>query len=329
MAPTSSRIPTIFQGKSKRLNGVWLGGVLFVLIAVFSVLNPHAVLSAYNLRNIVSDASTLLIIAIGMTFVIATGGIDLSVGSILIFAQVVAAKAMLVLGGQGLLVSLVGTLVAIVAGGAWGLVNGAMVAKLRIPPLIATLGTLGVAGGSALLITNGVNIAVGIPDELTLGLGSSSIAGVIPDVAAVALAVVILAWITLSQTRFGMHVLGVGSNSAALQRAGIDVSRVRLLVYTLSGACSGLGAIVDLARFSTTTVGGHTTTSLEAIAAVVIGGTSLFGGVASIVGAVIGVFIPAVLRDGFVIVGIPSFWQQIAVGIILVCAVYVDQMRRA
>ena len=324
----TAALATVFRSKSKRLNGILLAAVLLILITVFAALNPHAVLTSYNFRNVIGDAATLLIVAVGMTFVVATAGIDLSVGSVLVFAQVAAAKAMTLLGGQGWTAALCGTAIGILAGAAWGYVNGFMVSRLRIPPLIATLGTLGMAGGAALLITNGINIRSGIPDELTLGFGSGAIGGIVPYVAVVAFLVVVAASSVLGETRFGLHVLGIGSNFAAVERTGIDVRRIQRSVYVISGACAGLGAVVDLARFGTTTVGAHATTSLEAIAAVVIGGTSLFGGVASIVGAMIGVFIPAVLRNGFVIIGIPSFWQQIAVGMILVAAVYLDQLRR-
>ncbi|MBO6636727.1 MAG: ABC transporter permease [Roseitalea sp.] len=298
------------------------------LFAFFAAWNPTAVLSTYNVRNIIGDASTLLIVAVGVTFVVATAGIDLSLGAVLIFCQVIAAKTMIAVGGSGWDATLAGTAAALLAGIAWGTLNGVMVARLRIPPLIATLGTLGMAGGTALLITNGINVRTGIPDELTLVIGAGRLFNLLPYTSVVAIVVVAAAVFALNYTRFGLHVLGIGSNEVAVERTGVNVASVKIRVYALSGACAGLGAVVDLARFSTTAVGAYSTLSLEAIAAAVIGGTSLFGGVASIIGAVIGVFIPAVLRNGFVILGVSSFWQQIAVGIILVTAVYIDQRRR-
>jgi ribose transport system permease protein len=313
---------------SRSFRGWWLIASLVLLFAVFSAWNPTAVLSSYNIQNIVGDASTLLIVAVGMTFVVATAGIDLSVGSVLIFSQIAAAQAMILAGGDGWTAVAIGTAVGVLSGAIWGWINGVMIARFRIPPLIATLGTLGMAGGIALLMTNGINIRSGIPDQLTLAIGAGRLFGVLPIVSIMSLVVVIVAAFILSKTRFGLHVMGVGSNATALSRTGINVASVQIKVYVISGACAGLGAVVDLARFSTTTIGAYSTLSLEAIAAVVIGGTSLFGGVASILGAVIGVFIPAVLRNGFVIVGVPSFWQQIAVGAILVVAVYLDQKRR-
>lgn len=316
------------SGGSRAFRGWWLIACLVLLFAVFAAWNPTAVLSSYNVQNIIGDASTLLIVAVGMTFVIATAGIDLSVGSVLIFSQIAAAQAMIYAGGDGWTATIVGAVVSVVCGALWGLVNGVMISRFKIPALIATLGTLGMAGGIALLMTNGINIRSGIPDQLTLTIGAGRVFGLFPIVSLVSLIVVVIAAFTLSKTRFGLHVMGVGSNATALARTGIDVASVQTKVYVISGACAGLGAVVDLARFSTTTIGAYSTLSLEAIAAVVIGGTSLFGGIASIVGAVIGVFIPAVLRNGFVIVGVPSFWQQIAVGAILVVAVYLDQRRR-
>jgi ribose transport system permease protein len=313
---------------SNRVRWLWLLICLMLLFACFGAWNPAAILSAYNVSNIIGDASTLLIVAVGVTFVVATAGIDLSLGAVLIFCQIVAAKTMILLGGEGWTATGIGVLASIATGMIWGAINGVLVARLRIPPLIATLGTLGTAGGSALLLTDGINIRSGIPDVLTLTIGTGKLFGVLPYIFLVAIAVVLAAAVLLNTTRFGLHVLGVGSNEQALARAGVNVAAVKIRVYVISGGCAGLGAIIDLARFSTTAVGAYSNLSLEAIAAAVIGGTSLFGGIASIVGAVVGVFIPAVLRNGFVIVGLSSFWQQIAVGVILVAAVYIDQQRR-
>jgi ribose transport system permease protein len=306
----------------------WILAGLLALIAVFALINPRAFLSLYNVQNVIGDAAALLILATGMTFVIATAGIDLSVGAILLFAEIVAAQVMIALGGAGWGVALIGALVSVLVGAAWGLLNGAMVAYLRIPALIATLGTLGMAGGGALLLTEGANIRTGIPAELTQHIGGALVFGVVPAVAVIALAVVLVAWAALAHTRFGLHVLGAGSNARALARTGVAVEPIYLKVYALSGACAGLAGVIDLARFSTTTIGGHATDNLQAVTAVVIGGTSLFGGVASIVGTVIDVFIPAVMNNGLIIAGVPSFWQQVTVGAVLVLAVYIDQLRR-
>jgi ribose transport system permease protein len=135
--------------------------------------------------------------------------------------------------------------------------------------------------------------------------------------------------VILSQTRFGRYTYAIGSNQEAVRRAGVNVDRHLIKVYALTGTLAGLAGFMSLARFGTTTIGGHSTDNLDAIAGVVIGGTSLFGGVGTILGTVFGVFIPAVLENGFVIVGVEAFWQQVAVGAVLIIAVYLDQLRRS
>jgi ribose transport system permease protein len=135
--------------------------------------------------------------------------------------------------------------------------------------------------------------------------------------------------IVLAQTRFGRYTYAVGSSAEGVRRAGVSVDAHLIKVYTLMGGLAGLAGFLNLARFGTTTIGGHTTDNLNVIAAVVIGGTSLFGGIGTILGTVFGVFIPAVLQNGFIIVGVQPFWQQVAVGIVLIAAVYLDQLRRA
>jgi ribose transport system permease protein len=141
--------------------------------------------------------------------------------------------------------------------------------------------------------------------------------------------VVILAMLALHLTQFGRYTYAIGSNADAARRVGIDVERHLLKVYTLSGFLAGLAGVIDLARFNTASVGAHTLDNLAAISAVVIGGTSLFGGIGTIVGSVVGTFIPAVLRNGFVIAGVQPFWQEVAIGIVLILAVYIDQRRRS
>jgi ribose transport system permease protein len=150
----------------------------------------------------------------------------------------------------------------------------------------------------------------------------------IPYLVLVALAVAIVLGIVLAQTRFGRYTYAIGSNEEGARRAGVAVDRHLIKVYALAGTLSGLAGFLSLARFATTTIGGHSTDNLQAIAAIVIGGTSLFGGVGTMLGTVFGVFIPAVLQNGFVIVGLQPFWQQVAVGAVLIIAVYLDQLRR-
>jgi ribose transport system permease protein len=302
--------------------------ILVGLIVVFSILRFEEFFAVSNARNIATDAAVLLVLATGLTYVIVTAGIDLSVGSVLVFSGVVAAKLMNEVGGNNWGVIIVGLVTALAGGCAWGVINGFLVTKARIPPFIVTLGTLGMALGSALLITGGVDERE-VPFKLIDTIGSGRLFGEIPYLVLIAAAVALIGGIVRAQTRFGRYTYAIGSNQEGARRAGVDVDRHLIKVYALGGTLAGLAGFLSLARFGTTSIGGHATDNLDAIAAIVIGGTSLFGGVGTILGTVVGVFIPAVLRNGFVIVGVQPFWQQVAVGAVLIAAVYFDQLRRA
>ncbi len=304
----------------------WLVAILVVLIAVFLIAAPTSFGSLTNVRNIALDASGLLLISIGMTFVIITGGIDLSPGAVLVFSQVVAAKTMVAIGPeQPVLAITAGFLVGILVGAGWGAINGVLIAWGRIPPLVATLGTMGIALSLSLVMTNGLNVS-GVPQQIT-AIGTTGLLG-IPVIVIAALVIAALAAVLLKQTKFGKLTFAIGSNVNAVRRAGMSEKPHLLKVYLGMGALAGLAGILEIARFGTTAVNGHSTDALQAIAAVVIGGTSLFGGVGSLLGTLIGVFIPAVLRSGFLIVGLGAFWQQAAVGAVLIAAVYWDQLKR-
>ncbi len=302
--------------------------ILVGLIAVFSFLRPEEFLDVNNARNIATDAAVLLVLAVGLTFVIITAGIDLSVGAVLVFSGVVAAKLMNEIGGDNWGVILAGLGVALASGLGWGLLNGFLVAKAKIPAFIVTLGTLGMALGSALLITGGVDQR-DVPFKLIDTVGSGRAFDEIPYLVLIAAAVALVFGIILAATRFGRYTYAIGSNEEAVRRAGVNVDAHLIKVYAIGGTLAGLAGFMSLARFGTTTIGGHSTDNLDAISAVVIGGTSLFGGIGTMIGTVVGVFIPAVLRNGFVIVGVQPFWQQVAVGAVLIVAVYLDQLRRA
>jgi ribose transport system permease protein len=308
-------------------SATWVGLILVGLIVVFSLLEPDAFLDSANFRNIATDAAVLLVLATGMTYVIITSGIDLSIGGVLVFSGVVSAKAMNGAGGDNWGVIILGLVVALAAGVAWGTLNGFLVAKGKIPALIVTLGTLGMSLGAAYVITGGVDERE-VPFKLITTIGIGRAFDQIPWLVIIAFAVALVFGVILATTRFGRYTYAVGSNEEAARRAGIAVDRHLIKVYALAGTLAGLAGFLSLARFSTTTIGGHDTDNLQAIAAVVIGGTSLFGGIGVMLGTVFGVFIPAVLNNGFVIVGVQAFWQQIAVGAVLIGAVYLDQLRR-
>ncbi|MGO3320121.1 MAG: ABC transporter permease, partial [Microbacterium gubbeenense] len=271
-------------------------------------------------------ASILLVMAVGATFIIVTAGIDLSVGGVLVFASVTSALVMSAIGDGSPGTLLIGLLVALVSGAAWGFINGFFVAKAKIPALIVTLATMGGALGTSLLLTNGVDVR-NVPFSLVESIGSGRIAG-IPVLAIIAGLVALIFGIVLAQTRFGRYTYAVGSNAEALRRTGVNVDRHLIAVYVVAGTLAGLAGYLSVARFATTTIGGHSTDNLQVITAVVIGGASLFGGRGLMIGTVIGVFIPVILQNGFVILNISPYWQQIAVGAVLLGAVYIDQMRR-
>jgi ribose transport system permease protein len=231
------------------------------------------------------------------------------------------------IGGEGWGTAIIGILAALVTGVLWGLLNGALVAKAKIPPLIVTLGTLSIALGLAQVITGGIDIR-SVPEAMTDFSTYIKILG-IPALPFVALVVVIIGGIVLHKTKFGRYTYAIGSNEEGARRVGVHVSRHLIMIYALMGLLAGLGAVLALAQFGTTTIAGQSLTNLNVIAAVVIGGTSIFGGEGSIFGTVVGLFIPAVLQAGFVIIGVQPFWQGVAVGAVLIAAVWVDQSRRA
>jgi ribose transport system permease protein len=335
--PTDRATPESVRAKwNRRLGGGWIFLLLIALIVVFTVLRPAQFATTFNLSTLAVNAAILLVLATGQTFVIISAGIDLSVGSVLVFSSVVSAKVMLALSGAaasaygttngGWGVIAVGVLVAIGAGMAWGVVNGALIAVARIPALIVTLGSMGMALGLAQIITGGVDVRA-VPAKLIAFVGTGRVAG-IPSLVVIAAVVTAIAGIALHLTRFGERTFAVGSNREAARRCGIPVRRQLIRVYALCGALAGAAAIMSVAQFGTTTIGGHTSDNLSTISAVVLGGTSLFGGLGSIFGTVVGVLIPVILLNGFVILGIPPFWQTVAMGAVLILAVFIDQLKR-
>jgi ribose transport system permease protein len=312
-------------------NGAWIFLLLIGLMLFFNFMAPGKFLTEFNVRSMAENVSVLLVIAVGETFVMATGGIDLSVGYVLLFSGVTSAQAMN-WGGKdptnsGWDVVLLGLVVAIGSGFAWGVLNGFIVAKAKVPALIATLGTLGMSWGLAEIFSNGQDLRY-LP-KIIADMGASRIIfDKVPLVVIVAVLVAATGMVILSLTRFGRYTLAIGSNQEAARRAGINVDRHLIAVYALSGTLAGFAGFMSLAIFTTTTISGHSNDNLQAIAAVVIGGTSLMGGVATVGGTTIGICIPMVLFSGFTILGYQSFWRDVAVGAVLILAVYADQLRR-
>src|SRR6195952_976117 len=301
-------------------------GVLIVLFAFFTIAHPTTFPSFANVKNMLLDTAILMVMAVGVTYVMIAAGFDLSIGSVLVFGQVVAAKVMNAVGGQGVWTILLGVVVSILAGMFWGLFNGLVITKLRVPPLITTLGSLGAALGFAYLLTNGADVR-DVPNAVyTIATGKFlGLAWIIW----MAVVVVIVGGLILHLTRFGRHPYVMGSNAEAPRRSGINVDRHLIKLYAISGSLAGFAGMMSLIRYTTTTVGGHGTDSLVVITGVALGGISLFGGIGLMIGTVIGMFIPTILNNGLVSTNVSAFWQQIAIGLILIGAVYLDQLKRS
>ena len=309
---------------------------LLMLIVIFSLLAPGKFGTVHNLSLLAQNVAILTVVSVGTTFIIATAGIDLSIPSAIILGEVFTVKALQMIpvddrmavaitsDETNIVVIVVPLVAALFAGLLIGSINGMLVAYLRIAPFIATLATLGAGLGVALLLMNGVNAAT---YALALVATSDLVFGV-SNLILIALGVVILGYIGMHMSVFGRHTLAIGSNEEAARRVGINIKRHLLKVYIVGGVAAGFAGYLSVAYFNTTSVGGHTTDNLRAITAVALGGTSLFGGVATIIGTVVGVWIPAVLQNGFIIIRVQPYWQMIAVGAVLVAAVALDQWRR-
>ncbi|MET3806369.1 ribose transport system permease protein [Nakamurella sp. UYEF19] len=301
-------------------------GVLIVLFAFFTAMHPDTFPSFANVKNMLMDTAILMVMAVGVTYVMIAAGFDLSIGSVLVFGQVVAAKVMSGIGGQGAWTIVVGVVVSVLAGVVWGLFNGWVITKLRVPPLITTLGSLGAALGVAYLLTNGADVR-DVPDA-AYSIATGKLLG-LSWIVWTAVVVVVIGGLVLHLTRFGRHTFVIGSNAEAARRSGINVDRHLIKLYCIAGGLSGFAGMMSLIRYTTTTVGGHGTDSLVVITGVALGGISLFGGIGLMIGSVIGMFIPTVLNNGLVSTNVSAFWQQVAIGLILIGAVYLDQLKRS
>lgn len=300
-------------------------GVLLLIFVAFSLARPDTFPTFLNVRNMVTDTALYLIMGIGFTYVMIAAGFDLSQGSVLVFGQVVAAKIMVLVGDHGGWTVAVGFVAAIVGGAIWGLFNGLVITKLRVPPLITTLGTLGASLGVADLLTQGQDNTP-TPDVLT-DL-SRALPWGLPWQVWVAAVVAVVAGLYLHTTRYGKRTFVIGSNAEAARRAGINVDRHVIKLYMISAATAGLAGMMALINNTVTTVGGHSTDSLIVVTGVALGGISLFGGSGLMVGTVIGMCIPTVLTNGLVQIQVQPFWQQVVIGFILILAVYLDHFKR-
>lgn len=297
-------------------------GIVLALIGlciVLSFLSPYF-LTVNNLLNVLLQASINLIVAIGMTFVITSGGIDLSVGSIVALAGIIMALALN--AGTGLVIA---CLAALAVGASIGAGNGFLITRFRLPPFIVTLGTMSIVRGLALIISDGRPV-YGLPQE-QLRIISGSI-GPVPIPVIIAAVVAVIAYIVMNHTIIGEYTIAIGGNEEAARLSGINVRLFKVIIYGISGLMCGLAGIILTARLSAAEPIAGMLYELDAIAATVIGGTSLMGGQGSITGTVVGALLMSVLRNGLNLLNIQSYYQQVVIGSVIIAAVALDMLRK-
>lgn len=317
-----------------RTRAAWILALDLLLIAVFSLLSRnHVFWSPANAESLLLSVSQILLLALGLSMMLGAGIFDLSLGANLVLSSVVGALVMRQFQGVpgdtssydnvwGAIV--LGLLASIATGALFGLVNGLLIAIGNINSLIATLGTLGIGTGIALLVTGGSDVS-SLPVELQTAIGLNTV-GIVPVPAIAALLVAVVLWAVVRYTRFGLRTQAIGSSRLAAERAGIRVRRQLIGLAVLGGTLAGVAGFIDLARFGSTAIGGHANDALGAVTAAVIGGTLLEGGRISIAGAVWGAGLAVILQVGLVILGVSSFWQLIVVGVVLLVAVLLDRV---
>ncbi|RFU93791.1 ribose ABC transporter permease [Sphaerochaeta halotolerans] len=298
-------------------NGILL--VFFLIIVGLSIMSPYF-LTVTNILNIIRQTSIYGIIAVGMTFVILTGGIDLSVGSILALSGAVAAGLM----KNNDVAPLIAALVAIMVGGGIGLVNGLLITFGKIAPFVVTLGMVTIARGLTLIYTGGYPIS-GFADGYRQ-LGGGYVLG-IPIPVIIFLATVALAWFILNHTRLGRYTYAIGGNEETVKLSGINVRFYKSMAYVIVGIMSSLSALILTARLNSAEAVAGQGYELDVIAAVVIGGTSLSGGRGSIIGTLIGALLIGTINNGMNLLGISPYFQQVVKGALIIGAVILDRLR--
>lgn len=303
-------------------NMPWLSALIpLVALCVLLTLTTPAFLTSSNIANVLRQAAVYAIMAVGMTFVIITGGIDLSQGSVL--AVVCIVVGMVPNNGEGSMTLAI--LAGLLTGAAWGFINGAVIAFVRVPPFIMTLGTMNVARGLALLMTNAAPIEAQYEPFRVMGTGY--LLG-IPIPVYLFILVGVIGQYVLSKTATGRYIYAVGSNEEAARLSGVKVRLNKIKVYMISGLAVGFAAILYVSRLGSAQPIAGTNYELEAVAATVIGGTSILGGDGGVIGSILGAIVVSVIRNGMVLLEVSTYWQQIAIGIIIVTAVIIDILRK-
>ncbi|TME33949.1 MAG: ribose ABC transporter [Chloroflexi bacterium] len=330
----------------------WAWLFLLVLVIFFSVTGK-GFFDLFNFQAMGANVAIMLIMALGQTFVIISGGIDLSTGFVMGLASVGAALTMSRLGSDPPLVLVFGAglAAALVAGLIAGLVNGVLIARLRVPPFIGTLGMYGIARGAGFILSGGQPVSIQVrglgqigngylfyyypqagltflnPPPGLQGVQLRQVTGILPHPLTLAIVLIVACWFLLAHTRFGQHTYAVGGSAEAALRAGIPVRGHTIRIYVLSALLAATAGMLYSTRFTNGAANAGDPLLLDSIAAVVIGGASLFGGAGTIAGTVIGALIIAVIQNGLVILAINPFWQFVTVGIVIILAVLVDQAK--
>lgn len=304
-------------------------GSLIALLAVFTVLKPDAFMTPDNIIGILQSTTVIGVLAIASTFIIITSGIDLSVGVLMTFCAVMAGVFMV---NWGLPLPL-GIVLALGMGALSGCISGLAITKLKVPPFIATLGMMMLLKGLSLIITNTrpiyFNDVEGF-DQIALGswIGEVLPGLPIPNGVLIMFVVAAMAAVVLNKTALGRYTFALGSNEEAVRLSGVNVDRWKIIIYTFSGAICGIAGLLIASRLNSAQPALGQGYELDAIAAVVIGGTSLSGGVGTILGTIIGAFIMSVLINGLRIMSVAQEWQMVLTGLIIILAVYTDNLRR-
>lgn len=327
-----SRPPEVGEPKGNRLGGARLGQlaqlgpvVALVLLAAFFAVSAPNFTSSANLTNVLQQVSITAIAAVGATVVILVAGIDLSVGSVVALTGSIAAlylqHAILSTGGS----AVVAVLISLVVGTACGFLNGVLITICRVPAFIATLATLTALRGIALLVTDSYPISINNSAFTQIGIGKIGPVPIPVIIMAVTFAV---GYVILHRLKIGRRIYAVGGNREAARLSGIRVSRVLLFAFTFAGLCAGVAAVILTAKLSSGQPAGAVGFELDVIAAVVVGGTSLFGGRGRLAGTFFGALVIAVLGNGLTLMNVPFYWQQIVTGAVVVAAVVLDRVTR-
>lgn len=309
----------------KRLFRARETGIALIVLAiiVFLSLATDTFFTASNLAVVSRQISLNAIIAIGMTLVILTGGIDLSVGSVVAIASVILGLTM-VRSGMPIWVSI---LITVVVGVGIGLLNGTLIVKTKVPPFIITLGMLGLARGAALVITKGTSIS-GFPTDY-FPIGQGFVFNMIPIPVVIAIVLAFAMHFVLSRTTFGRRIYLLGSNEEAALLSGININRMKITIYAICSALAAVEAVIETSRMATGQPASGAGYELTAIGSVIIGGASMNGGEGTILGTMLGAILLGLITNGLILMGISSYWQQVFSGTIIILAVALDTWRRS